>query len=78
MNKQQINELMVDFKHYAFVLLALSAFLYMGLFIPDEYVRRSSGEEVVLLSITTVLLTASVYCFQRSLKYQKQLKNIDE
>jgi len=77
-NKKQIRELMMDFKQYAIVLLAIGTFLYVGMVIPDEYVSRSSMEEYALLGATTLLFIFSILCFSRSLKYKKQLENMDE
>lgn len=78
MNKRELHELMVDFKQYAIVLLAVGTFLYMGVLIPEEYVYRTKIEEYVLLGATTLFFVFSIICFQRSLKYRKQLESMDE
>ncbi|QGQ47351.1 YrhC family protein [Metabacillus sediminilitoris] len=71
MNKKKLQSLILDFKNYAFILMAVSVFLYIGVILPDQ-----GKEEIydMILMITTVLfLLASFVCFKTSLKYKKQL-----
>lgn len=78
MDRKKLHDLIDDFKRYAIVLLAVSTFLYIGLFIPESHMNLSQQEEYVLLSATTVLLFSSVICFKQSLKYRKQLEELED
>ncbi|MDQ0161262.1 YrhC family protein [Aeribacillus alveayuensis] len=78
MEKKKLYDLMLDFKRYAMILLAISTFLYIGLFIPEGYVVLTTKEQLGLLSVTSVLLFSSLFCFWLSLKYRHQLDDLDE
>ncbi|WP_071395847.1 YrhC family protein [Bacillus tuaregi] len=67
---------MVDFKQYAKVLLAISAFFYLGVLIPT--VEKNQFEIVVMMVITTVFLAGSVLFLMRSKSYYKKLLESEE
>ncbi|PMC39709.1 hypothetical protein CJ195_07275 [Bacillus sp. UMB0899] len=71
MNKKAIQALVTDFKNYAFVLLAASVFLYIGVVLPDQ---GKLGIYDTVLMITTILFLAGAFVsFKISLRYKKQL-----
>ncbi|KAA9026387.1 YrhC family protein [Niallia endozanthoxylica] len=77
MNKaKEYYEKMVDFKQYARVLLAISAFLYIGVLIPT--VEKSQLDLVVMMVLTTVFLVGAVVFLMRSKNYYKKLLETEE
>jgi len=71
MNKKALQELATDFKNYAFVLLAASVFLYIGVVLPDE--EKHFIYDFVLMITTILFLAGAFVSFKMSLKYNKQL-----
>ncbi|MDQ0231555.1 YrhC family protein [Metabacillus malikii] len=76
MEKKKLHGLMIDFKNYAIILLAVSTFLYIGVVIPDQ--GKSELYDIILMVSTIALLVISFLCFKRSLFYKKQYDNIEE
>jgi hypothetical protein len=73
MNKKHVRHLMTDYKRYAFVLLAVSVFLYLGMLIPAQGQEPSAIKEYVMMGTTSVFLAAAFFCFKRSITYKKRL-----
>lgn len=76
MNKKKLQALMIDFKQYAFILLAVSVFLYIGVVLPDE--GKKEIYDIVLMITTLLFLVGSFFCFKISLNYKKQSEELDE
>lgn len=76
MNKKEIQALMIDFKQYAFILMAVSVFLYIGVALPDQ--GKEEIYDIVLMITTVIFLISSFICFKTSLNYKKQLDKLDE
>ncbi|PGT81891.1 YrhC family protein [Bacillus sp. AFS040349] len=76
MTKKKLQALMMDFKHYAFILLAVSVFLYIGVVLPDE--GKQELYDTVLMVTTVLFLIGSFLCFKKSLHFKKQLDQIEE
>lgn len=76
MNKKKLQALMVDFRQYAFILLAVSVFFYIGVVLPDE--GKKEIYDIVLMFSTLFLLMGSFVCFKISLKYKKQSEELDK
>lgn len=73
MKKKDMKHLMTDYKRYAFVLLAVSVFLYIGMLIPAQGLEPDPIKEYVMMGTTAVFLAASFYCMKRSITYKKRL-----
>ncbi|HZH60680.1 MAG TPA: YrhC family protein [Metabacillus sp.] len=73
MNKKALQALATDFKNYAFVLLAASVFLYIGVLLPDA--EKHYIYDIVLMITTVLFLAGAFVSFKMSLKYKKQLDN---
>ncbi len=71
MNKKTLQALTTDFKNYAFILLAASVFLYIGVVLPDQ--GKETTNDIVLMLTTVVFLAGAFVSFQMSLKFKKQL-----
>ena len=71
MNKKALQALATDFKNYAFVLLAASVFLYIGVLLPDQ--GHHDIYDIVLMITTILFLVSAFLCFKLSIKYKKQL-----
>ncbi|KKI88533.1 hypothetical protein WQ54_30515 [Bacillus sp. SA1-12] len=76
MNKKDIQSLMVDFKQYAFILLAVSVFLYIGVVLPDH--GKPEIYDIALMITTVLFLLGAFVCFKASLKYKKQLDKLED
>ncbi|WP_338451539.1 YrhC family protein [Niallia oryzisoli] len=69
-------EKMVDYKQYAKVLLAISAFFYLGVLIPT--LEKNQMEVMLMMIITTVFLAGAVLFLLRSKSYYKKLLETEE
>lgn len=76
MSKKSLQALVIDFKNYAFVLLATSVFLYIGVILPDQ--GKEEIYDVILMLTTALFLIGSFVCFKFSLKYKKQIDAQEE
>jgi NhaP-type Na+/H+ or K+/H+ antiporter len=76
MNKKKLQALIIDFKQYAFILLAVSVFLYIGVTLPDQ--GKAEIYDNVLMITTILCLISAFVCFKTSLKYKKQLDQTEE
>jgi NhaP-type Na+/H+ or K+/H+ antiporter len=76
MNKKKLQALIVDFKQYAFILLAVSVFLYIGVTLPDQ--GKAEIYDNVLMITTILCLISAFVCFKTSLKFKNQLDQIEE
>jgi NhaP-type Na+/H+ or K+/H+ antiporter len=76
MNKKKLQALIVDFKQYAFILLAVSVFLYIGVTLPDQ--GKAEIYDNVLMITTIFCLISAFVCFKTSLKFKKQLDQFEE
>ena len=76
MNKKKLQALIIDFKQYAFILLAVSVFLYIGVTLPDQ--GKAEIYDYVLMITTILCLISAFVCFKTSLKYKKQLDQTEE
>lgn len=73
MDKHKLKALMTDFKRFAYTFLAVSVFLYIGMIIPAQEMN-----DTLLIIATSLFLICSFFCFQKAIKYKKQLDQIDE
>jgi K+-sensing histidine kinase KdpD len=76
MNKKKLQALMVDFKYYAFILMAVSVFLYIGVVLPDH--GKAEIYDIVLMITTVLFLISSFVCLKTSFNYKKQLDKLKE
>ena len=76
MNEKKLYALIIDFKQYAFILLAVSVFLYIGVVLPDQ--GKEDIYDIVLMITTVLFLIGSFLCFKQSLNYKKQLEKQSE
>lgn len=65
-----------DYKRFAFVLLAVSGFLYFGAVIPT--IEKTVFASVVLMVGTVILITSSTACLFYAKHCQKLLSELDE
>lgn len=72
--KKHWNELVIDFKNYAIVLLALGTFFYIGIFVSSEHPSGQPG----MLGASGMMLLAAMICFKVSLVYKKKLQEDTE
>jgi YrhC-like protein len=69
-------EKMVDYKQFARVMLALSAFLYLGVVIPS--VDKNQTDLIIMMFVTTIFLVGSIFFLIRSKSYYQKLLNMEE
>ncbi|MGD6818187.1 YrhC family protein [Metabacillus sp. 113a] len=68
--KKQWENLVNDFKNYAFVLLALGTFFYIGVFVASS----QTAEQYAMMGTSGVMLAGAMVCFKISLAYKKKLQ----
>jgi hypothetical protein len=66
----------IDYKRYAFILIAVSVFLYIGVLIPNE--GKTSLQMVTIMGTTVLFLSVSFLLFRRVIKYKQELSEIDQ
>ncbi|KUP29799.1 hypothetical protein AU385_15280 [Bacillus halotolerans] len=76
MKKNKMKSLKEDYKHFAFTLLAVSTFLYIGAVLPDQ--GLTLGQKSVMFMTDCVFLAGAFFCADRSLVYKKRLEEADE
>jgi len=69
-------EKMVDYKQFARVMIALSAFLYLGVIIPT--VEKNQTDLIIMMTVTTIFLIGSILFLIRSKSYHQKLLNMEE
>ena len=74
--KKKWSDLVTDYKQYAFILLAVSTFLYIGTILPNQHIEASP--KMVMLGIDCVFLLAAFVCVKRAIFFQKKLQELDE
>ncbi|MFN2745141.1 MULTISPECIES: YrhC family protein [Bacillus] len=76
MHQKKVKSLMEDYKQFAFTLLSVSAFLYIGSIIPGQ--GLGAGQKTVMMLATCGFLAGAFFCVKRSLKYKRQLDEMEE
>lgn len=74
MNSKEMAELkdkIADYTQYAMILVALSAFLYIGIFIPSEQLIDKLN---LLIGAICLLLALSCFFIMKVLRYKKRLQ----
>lgn len=74
--KKKWSGLVTDYKQYAFILLAVSTFLYIGTIIPNQHIEASP--KMLMMGIDCVFLLAAFFCVRRAIFFQKKLQELDE
>ncbi len=62
-----------DYKRFAFILLALSVFMFIGLIVPNEGVTQN--QSIILVGLSIVTLISAFICHRQAMKFQEQLYN---
>lgn len=65
MEKKRLKSLIEDFKHYAFILLAVSTFIYIGAVLPGQ--GLTAGQKMLMFVTDCVFLAGAYFCVDRSL-----------
>ncbi|MCQ6273598.1 hypothetical protein JMM81_01235 [Bacillus sp. V3B] len=73
---KQYYEKMTDFKQYARVMLAISAFFYLGVVIPT--IEKSEADLMLMMGVTAIFLAGSILFLLQSKIYYKKLLEMDE
>lgn len=76
MNAKHIYEKMVDYKHFATILLAVGAFFYLGTIIPAE--TKVMTDIYIATGASVGFLAGSILFFSIAKKYRNQLINSEE
>ncbi|WP_456273949.1 YrhC family protein [Bacillus sp. AK031] len=74
--KKIINDKIIDYKRFAFVLVSLSVFLYLGAVLPVE--EKTLMKTYVLMGGTVVLLAFSGMFFYQAARLKKKLSDMDD
>jgi hypothetical protein len=73
---KQLYEKMVDYKRFAIALLAVGAFFYLGVIIPQE--AKEAFSLNIMAASSAVFLAGSIYFFSVSRKLRSKLSEMDE
>jgi hypothetical protein len=73
---KQYYEKMVDYKQYARVMIAVSAFLYLGVIIPS--VGKNQTDLIMMMTVSTIFLVGSILFLIRSKSYYQKLLDTEE
>lgn len=68
---KKLTEKMMDYRHFAIILLCVGSFFYLGTILPSEEKTLYSTYGYLLASV--LFLIASAACFLQATKYKKQL-----
>ncbi|WP_051314664.1 YrhC family protein [Alteribacter aurantiacus] len=74
MSQQQVQSLkakVTDYKRYAFVMLALSVFMFIGLLIPNE--ALAAEQQPILMGMNLAALLTAVVFHRIAMSTQKKL-----
>lgn len=66
-----LEDKIADYKRFAFILLALSVFLFIGLIVPNEGVSQNQHVALIGLSVFSLIFAAIFH--KRAMKFQEQL-----
>ncbi|MCT8139577.1 YrhC family protein [Anaerobacillus sp. CMMVII] len=66
-----LEDKIADYKRFAFILLALTIFLFLGLIVPNEGVSQNQQLVLIGLSISSLILAAVFH--KKAMKYKEQL-----
>ncbi len=71
-----LKDKVTDYKRFAFILLALSVFLFIGLIVPNEGVSQIQDTVLIILSISSIIFA---FIFHKmAMKFREQLFNEKE
>ena len=73
---KQYYEKMIDYKQFSRVMIAISAFLYLGVIIPS--VEKNQTDLMMMMTVTTIFLVGSILFLIRSKSYYKRLLDMEE
>jgi hypothetical protein len=66
-----LKDKVTDYKRFAFILLALSVFLFIGLIVPTEGI--SQNHHTILISLSVFSIMFAFIFHKRAMKFQEQL-----
>jgi hypothetical protein len=74
--KKNINDKIIDYKRFAFVLVSLSVFLYLGAVLPVE--EKTLFKTYMLMGGTVTMLGFSGLFFYQAARLKKKLTEMDD
>ncbi len=75
-NSKNIYEKMVDFKHFAVILLAVGVFFFLGVIIPTD--SKTEMDINIMMISSTSFLAASIFLFIQSKQCQLKLMEMED
>ncbi|WP_096201382.1 YrhC family protein [Bacillus sp. FJAT-45350] len=70
---QMLKDKVTDFRRYAYILLSLSIFLFIGLLIPSEGTVTSGPEPSFIILAVLSMLVFALFFHKRATSCQRQL-----
>lgn len=70
-NTEKLENIVNDYKRFSFVLLSLTAFLFLGLIIPSQ--EFSQTHHLLLIGLISVSIILSVTFHRIAMKYREKL-----
>ncbi|RXI99967.1 hypothetical protein DS745_13935 [Anaerobacillus alkaliphilus] len=72
-NTKVLSDKVTDYKRFAFILLALTVFMFIGLIVPNEGVTQN--QTIILIVVSICSLASAFYFHRKAMKFQEQLYN---
>lgn len=72
---KELQDKMTDYKRFAFVLLSLSVFLYIGSFLPMD--GKSDAQALILTGGGFLLVGIALFFYSRAIAIQKKINEHD-
>jgi uncharacterized membrane protein len=73
LKEKKIKEKIVDYTRFAYTLMSLSVFFYLGVIIPKD--GTSNIQIIVYMSMTIAFLLGAFFFFKRAIKYKRLLQD---
>lgn len=70
-NGKKLTDKIMDYRHFAIILLCVGSFFYLGTILPSEGKTLYNTYGYLLASV--LFLISSTTCFLQAIKYKKQL-----
>jgi hypothetical protein len=74
--KKNLNDKIIDYKRFAFILVSLSVFLYLGAVLPVE--EKTLFKTYMLMGGTVIMLGFSGLFFFHAAKLKRKLTEMDD
>lgn len=75
-NLKVLEDKVTDYKRFAFILLALNVFLFIGLIIPNDGITQIQQAFLIITSILSLI--SALFFHKKAMKYKEELYSSEE